>query len=107
MIGLLFGRRIGWDGQRRDDHRVPWAEAALGLWPQTALGCALLLLLAVAAPGAIPWFLPFLAGLVLAIPFAVLTSSPALGDLAARWRLCAIPEEFAMPPEIARLRRPA
>jgi membrane glycosyltransferase len=105
MIGLLFGRTAGWDGQRRDDYRVEWEDAARSFWPQTALGAALLLLLAVTAPGAIIWFSPFLAGLLLAIPFAVLTSSPALGELAARWKLCAVPEEFDTPPEIAKLQR--
>ena len=26
--GLLLGRRIGWSGQARDDHSVPWRDAA-------------------------------------------------------------------------------
>ena len=28
LIGLMFGRRIGWIGQTRDDHSVPWSLAA-------------------------------------------------------------------------------
>ena len=53
------------------------------------------------APGALPWFLPFLGGLLLAIPFAVITSSPLLGALAVRWKILALPEEVDTPPELA------
>ena len=38
LTGLLFGRTIGWIGQTRDDHAVPWSAAARQLWPQTLLG---------------------------------------------------------------------
>jgi membrane glycosyltransferase len=100
---LLLGRSIHWDAPNRDGYRVSWQAAAEHLWPHTAFGAALILFLAATAPGAIVWFLPFTAGLVLSIPFAVLTSSPALGRFAVRHRLCAIPEEIEPLPEIAAL----
>lgn len=106
MVALLFGRNAGWAAQQRDGYRVPWRAAAGGLWQGTLFGLAVLLFLALAAPAAIGWFLPFLAGLILAIPFAVLTSLPALGEMAVQWRLCAIPEEFETPVEIATLLAP-
>jgi membrane glycosyltransferase len=103
MAALLFGKTITWDGQRRDRYRLSWSEAAKVLWPHTLFGFVLLAILAVGAPGAIIWFMPFLAGLLIAIPFAVVTASPELGALAARWRFCAIPEEFDMPPDLAKV----
>ena len=41
LAGLPFGRVIGWIGQVRDDHTVPWSQALHQLWPHTALGLGL------------------------------------------------------------------
>ena len=106
MTALLFGKGAGWGSQRRDGYRVSWLAAARSLWPATLFGGTMLLFLAVTAPDALVWFLPFLAGLVFSIPFAVFTSSPELGDIAVRARLCAIPEEFETPAEISTLLAP-
>jgi membrane glycosyltransferase len=106
MLSLIFGRNAGWDAQQRDGYRVPWMTATRGLWPATLFGLFVLAFLAFTAPAAIPWFLPFLGGLVLSIPFAVLTSLPEVGASAVHWRLCAIPEEFETPAEISALLAP-
>ena len=106
QIGLLFGRRIRWSGQKRDLSAVSWGEAARLMWPQTLLGLALTAAVAWRAPGALPWASPMLAGLSLAVPFTVLTASPRLGAWARRVGLCATPEERAPTPELAALRRP-
>lgn len=103
MAALLFGRAITWDAQRRDRYRLAWSEAARVFWPHTLFALALLLFLALTAPGTIVWFLPFLLGPLLAIPFAVVTASPELGALAAKRRFCAIPEEFEMPADLAKI----
>ena len=42
LAGSLFGREIGWAGQIRDDHAVPFTLALRHLWPHTLLGCAAL-----------------------------------------------------------------
>jgi membrane glycosyltransferase len=52
---------------------------------------------AVAMPGVLPWTLPVVGGLLLAIPFAWLTARPALGRTLTRVGLCAVPEERAAP----------
>jgi membrane glycosyltransferase len=106
MVLLLFGKGGGWGSQKRDGYRVSWLAATQSLWPATLFGGVLLLFLIATAPGTVVWFLPFLVGLVLSIPFAVFTSSPELGDIAVRWRLCAIPEEFDTPAEISTLLAP-
>jgi membrane glycosyltransferase len=106
MIFLLFGKGGGWATQQRDGYRVPWTVAARRMWQPTAFAAALLLFLVFTAPGAIPWFLPFLGGLLLSIPFTVLTSMPEVGEAAVRWRLCSVPEEFQTPAEISKLLAP-
>jgi membrane glycosyltransferase len=103
MGALVLGRSITWDAPNREGYRVTWQAASEHLWPHTLFGAALILFLAATTPGAIVWFLPFTAGLVLSIPFAVLTASPELGQFAVRHRLCAIPEEIELLPEIEAL----
>lgn len=105
MTSLLFGRAVTWSGQQRDAYHLSWMTAARGLWPQFLAGLALLGVLWTYAPGAIVWAAPMLAGFLLAIPFAVVTASPQSGELLARFRLCAIPEEFDTPPVLAALDR--
>lgn len=101
VVGFIFGRTLRWDTQQREGYRLSWSAAAHSLWPHTAFGVALLAMLARAEPASILWFLPFIAGLVLAIPLAVVTASAELNSLAARWKLCALPEEMDVPREIA------
>jgi membrane glycosyltransferase len=103
MFGLLFGRTVIWEAQRRDGYAVTWRDAFAGLWPHMLAGLAIFAVLAAGAPGAILWFLPFAAGLALAVPFAVLTSEAALGFAAARRKICAVPEEFEAQPEVVAL----
>jgi membrane glycosyltransferase len=97
LLGLLFGRTIGWSAQARDDHAVPFSLALARFWPQTLLGLAVIALLAVAAPSAIPYALLLACGLVLSVPFAVATSSASLGMALTRIGLGRLPEETSPP----------
>jgi membrane glycosyltransferase len=97
LTGLLFGRTIGWIGQTRDDHAVPWSAAARQLWPQTLLGWTAIGLLAVTHPSAIPYALFIAGGLALSIPLAVITAWPAVGRCFARIGVGRLPEETAPP----------
>jgi membrane glycosyltransferase len=103
MISLCFGRSVIWSGQQRDVHRLSWATAAQGLWPQTLLGIILFAMFYWKAPGVIPWASPLLGGLLLSIPFAVFTAAPSVGRAYARLGLCAIPEERNTPRELQRI----
>jgi membrane glycosyltransferase len=107
LTGLLFGREIGWIGQTRDDHAVPFTQALHNLWPHTLLGCAALVLLAVTQPAAIPYALFLAAGPALAIPFAMMTAWPLLGSFAARVGIGRLPEETARPAVLLALALPA
>ncbi|HYF54296.1 MAG TPA: glucans biosynthesis glucosyltransferase MdoH [Salinarimonas sp.] len=104
MAGLAVGRSITWDGQARDAHGIPWSDAARGLWGPTLFGLVVCGALAVLSPAVLLWGLPLTLGYLVAIPFTVLTASPAMGERLARAGLCAVPEDLAMPPELARVR---
>jgi len=97
LTGLLFGREIGWIGQTRDDHAVPFTLALRNLWPHTLLGCAALGLLAATQPTAVPYALFLAGGPALAIPFAMMTAWPWLGSFAARIGVGRLPEETTGP----------
>jgi membrane glycosyltransferase len=107
LAGLLFGREIGWLGQTRDDHAVPFTLALQNLWPHTLLGCAVLGLLAVTQPAAIPYALFLAGGPALAIPFAMMTAWPWLGSFAARIGIGRLPEETARSAVLLALALPA
>jgi membrane glycosyltransferase len=107
FVGLLFGRVIGrvigWGGQMRDDHAIPWSTAARKLWPQTLLGGGLLAIAAVSQPAALPYLFVLMAGgLVLAIPLCVLTSWPSVGLALQRLGIGCLPEETAPPDALTR-----
>jgi membrane glycosyltransferase len=107
LTGLVLGRKIGWGGQARDDHSVPWADAARQLWPHTLLGWSCILILAFTVPSAIPYALFIAGGPALSIPLAVITSWPAVGRALMRVGLGALPEENAPPEPLRKLALPA
>ena len=108
FAGLPFGRAIGWIGQTREDHAVPWTTAARQLWPQTLLGAACLAAVAALQPAALPYMFVLLAGgLVLAIPFCVVTAWPRLGAALTRAGIGRLPEETSPPASLKRLDLPA
>jgi membrane glycosyltransferase len=93
LVGLLFGRRVGWDAQQRTRERLYWSEAARVLWPQTLAGLALTAWLAVSAPWALLFGAPMLLSMVLAIPIAVLSTAPQISRRSMRIGLFDIPED--------------
>jgi membrane glycosyltransferase len=101
VVRALLGRSVGWEAQARGDRGISWREAlqrhkwhlAIGLvW-----GSAILML----APDFIWWMSPVILGMLIAVPFTVLTSRADFGRaLRARgWLLT--PEETEQPPELA------
>jgi len=101
--GLLLGKQVIWEAQNRSSHSVPLGEAFRGLWLHTLLGLLAATLLATTVPDLLPWAAPVLLGLLLAAPLATLSSLPAPGRWLAALRVCAVPEEFRTPTEVARL----
>ena len=107
LAHLACGRTIDWSAQARHDHEVPWSLACRQFWPQTLIGLAPVLLLAVAAPSAIPYALLIAAGPLLSIPLAMVTAAPALGRALIALGLERLPEETLPPPELRALKLPA
>ncbi|KAB0267757.1 glucans biosynthesis glucosyltransferase MdoH [Microvirga brassicacearum] len=106
MLGLPFGRSATWNGQERDVHALSWRSAVSGLWPQFLFGMTVIGALTIVAPALVLWSLPLTLGYLVAIPFAVWTSRPAVGRFLVETGLCAIPEEDERPWEIAALGAP-
>jgi membrane glycosyltransferase len=106
LFGLPFGNAIGWGGQTRDDHAVPFAFALARLWPQMLLGWSTIVLLAVTVPAAIPYALLIAAGLALAAPLAAVTANARVGAALTRLGVGQLPEEN-MPSALDALALPA
>jgi membrane glycosyltransferase len=97
ILGLPFGRRVGWSSQQRDAEGVPFLIAARALWPQTILGIFLAAWIWHVAPGAIWYWVPLVLGLSGAIPLAMATAHPPIGRALATTGLCRVPEETRLP----------
>jgi membrane glycosyltransferase len=93
MLGLPFGRRVGWTSQQREAHGLPLSDAVRCLWPQTLLGLGLAAGTYHSAAVSIWFAAPIIAGLLLSVPLAMLSASPRLGRKMAHLGLCRTPEE--------------
>jgi membrane glycosyltransferase len=102
VAGVLLGRDSGWNAQRRDDGRVPLRTVLAGYWQYTVFG---LLLAGAAYAVSTPlflWMTPVLAGLGLAVPLVLLTSSRHAGRALRRLGLLRTVEEAEPPPSLVR-----
>jgi membrane glycosyltransferase len=97
MLGLPFGRRVGWTSQQRDAGGVTLSMATRKLWPQTLFGILLMAWFWKAAPGVIWYWVPIFAGLTGSIPVAMVTAHPLVGRVLATCGICRIPEESGLP----------
>jgi len=97
LLGLPFGRRVGWSTQQRDAEGVPFSMAARGLWPQTLLGIILAAWFWHAAPDTVWYWAPLILGLVGSIPLAMVTAHPLVGRALGATGLCRVPEEARLP----------
>lgn len=93
MAGLCIGRTIGWTSQLRDEHRLSFASAISRLWLQTLIGVIGFVWFASISTTALLYAMPIVGSLILAVPFAMLSSWPELGTAFARMGIARIPEE--------------
>jgi len=100
ILGFAFGRSTGWGAQARDAHAMPWRASFAQFLPETLFGLAVGAALFALSPALFAWSLPLIGGQILAAPLAVATADPRFGAWMRRVGLCAIPEDFAPPPEI-------
>jgi membrane glycosyltransferase len=95
IVRLVFGARTGWAAQNRSDRGVGWGEATRLCWWHTLLGIAVFMAFACAGGRAVLWALPFAGGLLIAVPFAVVTADRRVGRWLRRHGIGAVPEEIA------------
>lgn len=95
VIGVLFGKRSGWDAQQRSRDRLEWSEAWHAFWPQTLFGLCLAAWLITFAPVTLYFAAPMLIAMVFAVPLTVVTTMPGLSQWSVRLGLFDIPEDRA------------
>jgi membrane glycosyltransferase len=93
VVTIILGMATGWNAQTRSDRALPLDLVARKFAPHTLIGVAATFLLYLYVPVDFGWFVPLLAGLWLAIPIVVLSSSPLLGRLAREDNLFLVPSE--------------
>ncbi len=97
VIEVLMGRDSGWQVQRREADRLPFAASLRRFAAHTAAGVVLAIAAYAVSLPLLLWMLPVILGLVLAIPLAMLTADDRIGRAARRLRLLLTPEERDTP----------
>jgi membrane glycosyltransferase len=95
VTAILLGSAVGWPAQSRGDRGMSWQQAVRRHVGHALLGAVALAIFAYVTPSYLPWILPVCAGLILAVPLAVLSSRREVGVAARRLRLFLTPEEFS------------
>jgi membrane glycosyltransferase len=98
----LLGGTIEWTTQNRDDGDIPWPVAFKAHIGHMLLGLFVGLLSFAIDPNLFFWLSPLVAGLVLAVPIAQLSSRRDLGQWLRQRNFFLIPEETTPPPVLAR-----
>jgi membrane glycosyltransferase len=93
VLSILMGIATGWNAQTRTDRALPFALVTRKFAVHTIVGAAAAFVLWRYAGTSFNWFVPLLAGLVLAIPLAAFSSSPLLGLIARQDHLFLVPSE--------------
>jgi membrane glycosyltransferase len=94
MVRLIVTGQPGWLPQNRGDRSVGWREAVRLFWVHTIIGIGLLAGFAMAGWLALLWSLPFVGGLVVAVPFCVWSADPRFGQWLQQRGIAAVPEEI-------------
>jgi membrane glycosyltransferase len=95
LIRILGGNAVGWPPQARGDRGMDWRQALQRHVWHVGFGLLALAALGMVVPDYVPWIVPVVAGLLLSVPLAVLSSRRAMGLAARRVRLFLTPEERA------------
>ena len=100
VAAALLGWSLQWKSPARADKSTSITQALRRHGLQTVIGLAWMGLVAWKAPDALPWIALVAAGLLLAIPISVLTSSSTFGLLMRRAKLFMTPDETQPPREV-------
>jgi membrane glycosyltransferase len=103
VISTVAGRPVTWHAQERGDRGIGLIEALMRHIWHLLLGLAWGVVILAIAPRYIWWLLPIIAGLILSVPFTMLTSRASAGRWMRRRGLLLTPEETDPPAELAAL----
>ena len=104
VINTLRGRKVTWNAQNRCEQGVTLKEAISDCGWQTLLGILVAAVMVVWATPLAVWFIPIVAGLIFAIPIAMMLGSQSLGKFLAKCGLLMTPQESSEP-LVSRLHR--
>jgi membrane glycosyltransferase len=102
ILEILIGRDSGWGAQQRHGIEFSLNKVFRQYAATTILGIALAISAYMVSVSLVFWMSPVIAGLLLSIPVAALTSMAAAGHALRRAGLLATPEERLPPPVAAR-----
>jgi membrane glycosyltransferase len=91
VLSILAGIATGWGAQQRQDRALPIGFVIRGFAAHTLIGLGAAAILY--GTGGFGWFVPLLAGMLLAIPLVWLTSSLELGERLRRTGWFLVPSE--------------
>jgi membrane glycosyltransferase len=94
LTRLALGKAVGWGAHRREEHYLSFEEASIKLLPHTIIGIIAAIIFGNISAAAFWWTLPLTSGLIVSIPFAIITTMPGFGLAMQRIGLCACPEEM-------------
>lgn len=97
VLSILIGRDVGWNPQRRDDGSLPLKDVIYRHRWHMVMGVILTAFAALNSMSLLAWLAPAVAGLLLAVPVSVITSSWSIGEKAKRWGILKTPEEGVSP----------
>jgi membrane glycosyltransferase len=101
---ILLGMGVHWGPQKRSADGIAWSVAIRQHWVHTLIGAAWGFAIWKLDQPTFWWFLPVLAGMLLAVPLSVLTSRTSFGARARAMGLFLTPEETFPPSELDTLR---
>ena len=97
VISTLSGRKVTWSAQNRLEQGVTFKEAFVDYRWQTLLGIVVAATMIVWATPLAVWFIPIVAGLIFAVPIAMMLGSQPIGKLLAKLGLLMTPQESSEP----------
>jgi membrane glycosyltransferase len=104
VVTIVCGMGVHWATQNRTANGISWWGAVKNHWSHTFIGIAWGVAIWLLDPHTFWWFLPVMAGMLLAIPLSVLTSRSTLGSKTRSLGLFLTPEETIPPSELDTLR---
>jgi membrane glycosyltransferase len=105
VFAALTGLPIKWGPQARGAERSSWAELWSAHREQTLFGVLVVIAVGWRGPAMLPWMIPVLLGLLLALPLSRASGSVALAERLRQRRIFLTPEEVNPPAELIEMER--